>query len=338
MILLSAFVIAMALLCFSFYTWARRQGYTRTAARGRASHISPLTEATSYVGVILVLAGGIAAFARRWDDISAWGHVLISAAVAALFLAVGSVLLRAHEPALQRLVGVTWFLSVAGLAGAVGFAVGQAWNASGQVTVLVVGAFITGYSATLWFLRRRAPQNAALFLSLVVAICGSVATIGQGNAPALAFAVSLWAFGTIWVVAGWRRWVAPMWTTMPLGIVLALLAPSFAVNDHGWAYAVGIGTAAAVMATSVPLRNTPMLGLGAVGLFAYVTSLVIRYFADSLGVPAALALTGASILVLVVVGARLTRAINKPKSGERPPSLEQRPQQHVQDDAPTYRV
>jgi hypothetical protein len=48
-------------------------------------------------------------------------------------------------------------------------------------------------------------------------------------------------------------------------------------------YAVGIATAAAAMAVSVPLRNTALLALGTLAMFGYVTSAVVHYFHESLG-------------------------------------------------------
>jgi hypothetical protein len=79
------------------------------------------------------------------------------------------------------------------------------------------------------------------------------------------------------------------------------------------------------MAASVPLRNTPLLALGTLAMFGYVTSVVVRYFHQSLGVPGALAITGVLILGLAVVTARLMRATHPPKpkepSAETPPHV-----------------
>jgi hypothetical protein len=76
---------------------------------------------------------------------------------------------------------------------------------------------MAAYSVVLWLLRKHAPQNIALFVSLIVTICATIATIAHGNAPSLAFTVALWSFGLMWVLAGWRRWVEPMWASVPLG-------------------------------------------------------------------------------------------------------------------------
>jgi hypothetical protein len=177
---------------------------------------------------------------------------------------------------------------------------------------------MTVYSAALWLTRRRALQNAALFAGLVITICGIIATFasGSGQAHLLGPALALWGFGLAWAWLGWRRYVEPIWVTMPCGAILALYAPSLTVGPQGWVYAIGIATAAAAMAASVPLRNTPLLALGTLAMFGYVTSAVLQYFRQSLGVPATLAITGALILCLAVVSARLMRATRPPKPRE----------------------
>ena len=123
----------------------------------------------------------------------------------------------------------------------------------------------------------------------------------------------LWVFGLAWAGLGWQRYVEPLWVTIPCGVILALIAPSIATGGHGWMYAIGIGTAAAVMAASVSLRNVPLLALGALAMFSYVTSVVARYLQESLGVPSALAITGVLIIGLAVVSGRLMRAAHPPK-------------------------
>ncbi|MGE5287799.1 MAG: hypothetical protein ACM3ML_11450 [Micromonosporaceae bacterium] len=325
-------IVVVALIFGGFYYWARRQGLlaTEQAAEGEQGtrRISLLTEAVAYIGAILLLAGGVAAIGQRWNDIGDWGHVGALAGAASFFLLVGIILSRVREPAIQRLVGVAWFLSVIGVAGAVGFAAHDVYGNTGRVTVLVVGVAVTTYSAVLWLVRRRALQNVALFAGLVVTICGIIVTVAGGtkSPPSLVFAVALWGFGLAWAGLGWQRYVEPVWVTIPSGVILALIAPSFAVGEHGWVYAIGIVTAAAAMAASVPLRNTPLLALGTLAMFGYVTSAVVRYFRESLGVPAALAITGVLIIGLAVVTARLMRAAHPPKPKE--PGEEKPSQQH----------
>jgi hypothetical protein len=311
----------VALIFAGFYYWARRQGLLAAvpAAEGEQHRrrISLLTEAVAYVGAILILAGGAAAIGQRWNSIGDWGHVGVFAGAALFFLLVGLIVRQVREPAIQRLVGVVWFLSAAGITGATGFATHDVYRNRGAVTLLAVGVAITLYSAALWLVRRRALQNAALFAGLVVTICGTIVTAtGRGSAPSLAFAVALWGFGLGWAGLGWQRYVEPIWVTIPSGVLLALIAPSFTVGEHGWVYAIAIATAAAAMATSVPLRNTPLLALGTLAMFGYVTAAAVRYLHESLGVPAALAITGVLIIGLAVVSARLMRVTHPPKPTE----------------------
>jgi hypothetical protein len=308
------FIIIVVLIAGGFFYWARQQGLLTNepavAGRQGTRRISLLTEAMAYVGAILLLAGGIAAIGQRWNDMADWMQVSVFAGAAAFFLVVGVAVHRVREPAIQRLVGVVWFLSVAGVAGAVGLATREPDGTTSTFTVLAVGLAVSGYSAALWLVRRQALQNVALFAGLVATICGTIVAVAD-PAPALAFALALWGFGLAWAVLGWQQYVQPMWVALACGAVLALVAPSFAIGDHGWLYAIGIATAATAMATSVPLRNTPLLALGTLTMFGYVTSAVVQYFGESLGAPAALAITGALIIGLAVVTARLMRAAHR---------------------------
>lgn len=322
---LAQIVVVVGLIFGGFYYWARRQKILAAkpaleAEQGRR-RISLLAEAVAYIGAILILAGGAAAIGQRWHGFTDWAHVGVFAGAAVFFLLVGLIVRRVREPAIQRLVDVVWFLSVAGVAGAVGFAAYEVYGNSGPVTALAVGVAATVYAGTLWLVRRHALQNFAVFAGLIVTICGLIVTV-DSSAPSLAFALALWGFGLAWAGLGWRRYVEPLWVSVPSGVILALIAPSIAAGEYGWVYAIGIATAAAAMAASVPLRNTPLLALGTLAMFGYVTSVVVRYFHQSLGVPGALAITGVLILGLAAISARLMRKTHPPKpegpGGEEP--------------------
>lgn len=329
-------MLAVALVLGGFYSWARRRGLLGAASREGEKRterrISLLTEAGAYLGAVLLMAGGGAAISRQWSHVGAWAHVGILAGAAAFFLLAGLSVRRIREPAIQRLTGVTWLLSVMCAAGAAGyvtydliFSFTAADSNAGAVTALGVGLATSAYAGVLWLIHRRALQAAAMFGALVTLICGVIATVAGGQAPngaSIAYALVLWGFGLAWAALGWRGYAEPMWVAVPLGTVLALIAPALGTGPHGWLYAIAIITAGAAMAVSVPLRNTVFLGLGAVAMFGYVTSVVVRYFGDSLGVPAALSIAGALIIVLSVVTARLmhvTRSRNAPAPGAEEP-------------------
>jgi hypothetical protein len=320
---LMSLLVIVALIFGGFYYWARRQGLLTAgqAAEGEQGprRISLLTEAVAYIGAVLILAGGIATVGQRLHSITPWWRVGIVAGAAVFFLLAGIIVRRVHEPAIQRLVDVMWFLSVAAAGWAAGFAAHDVYGNTAQVTALAVGACITVYSAALWLVRRHALENVALFVGLVITICGTIVTVGS-SPSSLAFALPLWVFGLAWVWLGWRRHVEPLWVAVPSGVILALIAPGLAAGEYGWVYAIGIATAAAALAASVPLRNTPLLALGTLAMFGYVTGVVVRYFHQSLGVPGALVITGVLILGLAVITGRLLRATHPAKP--RQPGVE----------------
>src|ERR1035438_7835061 len=143
-------IIVFAAMGFGgFYRWAQQQGLL-TAGQGAVGEpgprrISLLTEAAAYTGVILVLVGGVTAVSQRWDDITGWRQAGVFAAAAVFFLLAGLIVRQVREPAIQRLAGVAWLLSVigVGVAAALGVATYQVnWNKD-AVTVLAVGAAVT---------------------------------------------------------------------------------------------------------------------------------------------------------------------------------------------------
>lgn len=320
MIGIGLLALVLALAAGGFYLWSREQtpvgGGAPDEPRARESSISLLTEAVAYVGAVLVVAGGGAAIAQRWSGLSSWAQVAILAGTAAFFLGVGVVLRRVRDGAVQRLVGVVWFLSVVGLAAAVGVAAHEVYGASGEVTTLAMGLATTAYASVLWLIRTRELQVLALFAGSLLTLVGAVIVL-PGDPTSVAVVLPLWVFGLVWTVVAWQRHLEPVWVSAPLGAVLTLLAPAFAVGQYGWVYAIGIGTAATAMALSVKLRKTPLLALGTVAMFGYATSFVVRYFSDSLGVPATLAITGVVVLVLATVSTRLGRTTH-PGDGDGP--------------------
>ena len=298
-----------------FYVWARRQGLVRDASTGAVPggrRVSLVTEALAYVGAILVLAGGGAAVAQRWDQLGAWAHVAVFAGPALFFLGIGVLLYGVRDAAVQRLVGVVWFLSSVGVGAATGLLVYDVLHVADSDGALWIGLATAAYSAGLWLVRRRALQDAALFGGVVITVVGTIVAVSP-DPTVVVPALVLWALGLLWATLGWLRLLEPLWVSLPLGVVLALVAPTVAVADQGWMYIVAIATAGTVMALSVPMHNTPLLGLGTVAMFGYVTGAVVQYFGDTLGVPAALAVTGVVILVLAVVTARLARLTRPPR-------------------------
>jgi hypothetical protein len=91
---------------------------------------------------------------------------------------------------------------------------------------------------------------------------------------------------------------------VPLGLVVALTAPATIGEPAALSFALGIGTAATVMALSVLAKFTPGLAMASLALLGYVIGAVTYYFGDTLGVPASLSIAGLLILALAAVATR----------------------------------
>ena len=305
-------VLLAAVACAVFYYWLSRRGQAagkRESAQERRS-LPVLAESIAYCGAVLVLASGGVAVAQAWQDITPWQRVGIFAAATLFFLAAGLAVLRIADAAIQRMIGVVWFVSAACAGAAAGLAAGGALGSSGAVAVLAAGLTIAGYSAILWLVRRRELQLMAMFAGVTLALCATFITIAGAAGPRLAIALGLWALGAGWVIVGWQ-YPQPLWSTVPLATAIALIGPALAVWQHGWVFAIGVGTAAVAMAASVSRRRIALLAAGTLALFGYLTAAVVRYFHASLGLPATLAGCGVLLLMLALAMAWIRRATQR---------------------------
>lgn len=297
------------------------QGEAITAFESREAgpprRISLVAEALGYVGAVLALAGGGSALGQVWEDLDLWARPVILGGAAVALLIGGWLIRREQEPALRRLSGVLWFLSAGAVAAATALIFVDLVQGSDELAVFGTGAAATLYGGALWFLQRRALQQVAVLSGLIVTLVGGLLLL-PGETSSWVFALAVWGLGAIWALLGLGRIVEPSWAAVPLGALAALIAPSVAVDEFGWMYLVALGTAGALIAASVFLGQTWLLGPGAVGMFVFVTSAIVKYFGETVGVPVALALAGAAVLVLALVVARARRFTGGPRGPRGP--------------------
>jgi len=292
------------------------------AARAPAGErrISLIAEALGYVGAALALAGAAVGLGQAWDGIPAWGRVAIAAGATALLLLGGFLLLRQTEPAFRRLQSVLWFLATgAAVWTLVVLGVEYLGLSDDERMVLLVGAGTAALAAVLWAVRRNALQHAALFAALLATLIGAVLCL-PGEAPIWVYALLVWALGVAWGLLGWFRVLEPWWLGMALGSVAAMIGPAIGIGDYPWLLVAALATSVFLMVVSLPTGQVPLLGVGTVGTFGYLTWAVFRYFGDSLGVPLTLVIVGGVFLALAVVAGRLTQVtrVRHRRSRSRP--------------------
>lgn len=309
------------------FLWSRHSQEGAAAVEPAHGRISLLTEAVSYVGAVLFLAGAGVALGQRWDELAHGTRLGLLATFALFFLGVGFVTSRSAEPAFVRLTSVVWLIGTGALAGALVEFFAEIVESSDETTSLVVAASTTAVAALLFAIHRMVLQHLALYVGVLVTAFSLLGRIDPGY-PAWIDGITAWAIGLAWLALGARRLVTPWWVAMPVGMITALIAPSaIQENSFGAMFAVGIATAAGLMAFSVYGRFVPGLALGSFGLFAYVTGAVVHYFGETIGVPAALAVTGGVILLIAALTTKLARftrtpaATPHPEERDHPPTL-----------------
>ncbi len=98
-----------------------------------------------------------------------------------------------------------------------------------------------------------------------------------------------------------------------IGAVGAVIGPTFAMPPPTVGLWLGVAVSVALIWASVVLRHTGVLALGAVGLFGYLTGTIGYYFADTIGVPFALLLSGVVLVGIAIAVTKLGHATVVPE-------------------------
>src|SRR4030095_12437179 len=85
-----------------------------------------------------------------------------------------------------------------------------------------------------------------------------------------------------------------------------------------------IAVSVGLVAASVSLRHTPMLGLGVAGLFAFSVWAIGYYFGETMGTPLVLLVARVVLLAVAFVAARL-RGLTSERSSPHPKRGPDRP-------------
>lgn len=261
-------------------------------------------EAVAYLGASLVLVAlGILA-SEFWDRLQPWGQFGLSAIVTAVLFVVGYFLGQSDEPAIDRAQMFSWLLTVAGVAMTVFVVFDRILDFESQDTFLFVSLLSFVASAGLWFYRKSVLQIAAMGITAAITVVSLIEQID--TAPDWIFGLSLAALGTVWLLLTWGGVLKPVRTSYALGSIGVLLIALPEGGQMPWPL-LGLLAGLILMALSVRLDQTVLLGLGVAGLFLYIPMTIFEWFGESLGVPVALLITGLVLLGVVVATIRLRR-------------------------------
>lgn len=288
------------------------------APTGGGRRVPALAEALAYLGAVLVIAGAVVAVEHVWIDMAVWTRLLLVGAVAAGFSATGAAIPETDDRVWWRLHGFCWLLGTGALALFTALVAGDVLGLDGKTVTLATGAVVALDSALLWQGRDRPLQHLSAFAGLVAVVVGAVTLLGGTD---LAVAGGLWALGALWLALGTadllRRHPGSGGETVPsaavgqaLGALTVLVAAALTGPVwEAWSAVAGLVTAVAlVVLGSVASRPVPLV-VGVAGLFVYLPTTVLSFFAESVGVPLVLVLAGGALLGgVAAVSRRRTRA------------------------------
>jgi hypothetical protein len=277
-----------------------------------------LAEALGYLGAVLAVAAFFALIGPRWGDMEQPARLAILGGAIALTFVGGWMIRHEEEPALARLSGVLLTLSVAAVAGFLAQALVTDPVGDRPWAPFAVAVGSAAYARVLQIVKPCVPLQAAVFLGTLGMLGG--AAVWADQAEWISFDENSWWFGVAmaivsaaWMLAGRAGVMKPERAAYAIGAVGAVIAPTFAMPPAALGLWLGVALSVALIGASVVLRHTGVLALGAVGLFGYLTGTIGYYFADTIGVPFALLLSGVVLVGIAIAVTKLRHATVVPE-------------------------
>ena len=282
---------------------AYEAGSPAGARGGKGRTAVPISEALGYLGAALAAAAFAVVLGRAWDGVPTLGRVGVPAVLWFALLVGGWALRDATDAARIRLGRVLWFLSTSSLAWAAWEVTWRLFDASNDRWPLIVSGVVAGAQAfVLYTARPSSMLQVSLALASVLAIAGAFYDEGR------LIALGLWALGIAWIVLAWGRALRERSTGLTLGSLGVMLGGLlFPIGIEGAAEWSSLVSAALLVGLSVATAHTPMLVIGALGLFQAVFATVQHYLGGTTGAAVGLLVAGLVILAVAAVSARLRR-------------------------------
>lgn len=296
---------------------AEASGRGATSGSGPSEGRGPSLAATAlgYLGASVALVGGIVAVSREWSELETAARLAISGGATLVVLAGGFLARRSGHPALRPLDGFLWFLSAAGAAFTAGLLGHDVLGLEARSFFFLAGMAAAAWALPLWRIRPGTLLEMAVVAGLATALESALEHLP--GPPDEFHGLPAWGLGAVLALLGWGRLLFGRRGTFAVAGVLLLLGAQ--VLSFGWRPAglgLGIGTAVALLAASVPLRSMVHLGFGAAGVLLFLPQIVFEYLGDTLGAPLALLVSGIALLAGAFPAARLSGKVRA--EGGRP--------------------
>lgn len=264
----------------------------------RTPRFPPVLEALGYLGAIFVMVGGVTLVARFWDDLPTWSRLTILGGVAAALTGAGLAVRDESEAVLWRLRGVLLFLGSAALGGFTGLLAVDGFDWRDEPVAVLIGTAVAAHAGLLWWRKDRPLQHAATLAGILVAV---IAALNWAGGREGVIGVTLWALGGAWLVASYRRLLPPALVGMAIGAALTLIGAG--VTGGQWQHfgvLFGLVSTALLVAGGIRRDEFLVTAIGVLGAFVFLPATVNTFFGGTIGVPAAMLLSGLALLAVTV--------------------------------------
>jgi hypothetical protein len=253
-------------------------------------------EVIGYLGGILVIIGAMQLAARFWQDLQVWGRLSLLAVVAAVLWGAGALVRERGEAALERLRGFLWLLSSAAVAAFAGLLAAEVADLEGEWAVSVAGLAAAVHAGILWRRQPRPLQQLACLAGLATAAGAGLAAVNSDMGG-----LAVWAVGAVWVLAGWRRLLPPEPVALALGAVVVLVGAAMVTDAWtGVGPVLGLVSALGLLAGGSRSHRLALGVIGVAGVGVFVPWTVAHFFADTIGVPMVILVSGLALLGLTL--------------------------------------
>lgn len=258
--------------------------------------LSPTAEVAAYIGGVLALVAAVMVAADLWSHLDDLAQIAVFGTAGVVLWAGGRSLLPTHDAAVGRLAGTLWLLSTAATGAA-------AWSASGSALlfgdrkepVLVLGLVMTVHAALLWWLRRAALQQIAVYAGVMTTVGAALWLLPQP--PDEVYGLTAWGVGVVWTVLVLAGVMAPRRTGCALGGVTAFAgAEALWSTNQDVGLVVALATVAALFVAGAMAREAVLVGIGSATLAAVVPQALSAWFPGSVDQPVALFLAATMLL------------------------------------------
>ncbi len=287
------------------------------AAPTHERRVPLIAEVLGYLGGSLALIAAFILAGEFWPDLEAWARLLLVGAGTIAFLAAGWFVKDTENEAIHRLASFSWALATVGVAFFFGLLANDVLDMKEETTALFASASGLAIGYVLY---RLSPRSLQQILLGGATLATSLTLLAHLNQPPQEFyGLAVWGIGVAWLFLAWGNHLKPQITAYALGSFAVVIGPQvMRSGDNAWSLLLGLATAGALLALSVGLRNTVLLGFGAGSLFIFVPQIIFEYFGDTIGVPLALFLTGVVLLGAALLVARLrTEVVAEPDLEEQ---------------------